>query len=559
MFRMFYITVIAVVFFYSCIDCSVEKDKNVPLSELPGADMAFYDLYKHKQEEDMIAAIDNAILFVERLDTAACHPELVGICREIANFKEMEYIFSEAIEWKEKALSMCLRLGNCDDAAELQYELANLYYTVGQYHKSLHLTVLALDGFDSMGVIDKKLECYNLLGKLYYICKDYSMSNKYFQRYVEGARLANDSVKLVRGLYNLSVYTNDMKDEKKTDNLINESILLTEKTGNRQEIIRVYLSAAATNIESGRLKNARELLDTAYKYVYNREIRGLYHYYMGVLEFEENNSGKALIHLDSALLLYENGEFLPELQRCYVLSNAIYDRLGDTVMAYKALQKVNAIEHSLDRSSMSLELFKAENNIRMNAERELIGNRKNVVRMVLLSTIFVLVIIMLTVYIFFKRKSNQIQSREHEIKSNLDMMELQKIQCCKETKMIEHIVCELENLYAESDVSVIKSRIMWLCRELALSKDGVQSKELKNFLPELGTVFFQNLLKEYPDLTINEKRLCALLNKNLTTKEISEITGQSPQTINTARHRLRSKLGVSKDISIQEFLHQFNA
>ena len=53
--------------------------------------------------------------------------------------------------------------------------------------------------------------------------------------------------------------------------------------------------------------------------------------------------------------------------------------------------------------------------------------------------------------------------------------------------------------------------------------------------------------------------LCALLNMNMTTKEISEITRQSPHSINIARARLRSKFNLTgKTTSLQEFLSRYN-
>lgn len=49
------------------------------------------------------------------------------------------------------------------------------------------------------------------------------------------------------------------------------------------------------------------------------------------------------------------------------------------------------------------------------------------------------------------------------------------------------------------------------------------------------------------------------LNMNLTTKEISEITRQSPHSINIARARLRSKFNLTgKETSLQEFLSRYN-
>lgn len=72
-------------------------------------------------------------------------------------------------------------------------------------------------------------------------------------------------------------------------------------------------------------------------------------------------------------------------------------------------------------------------------------------------------------------------------------------------------------------------------------------------------VQYKKLIKEFPDLTVNERRLCALLSINMSTKEISDITRQSAHSINMARSRLRKKFGLTnRQASIQEFLQKYN-
>jgi hypothetical protein len=59
------------------------------------------------------------------------------------------------------------------------------------------------------------------------------------------------------------------------------------------------------------------------------------------------------------------------------------------------------------------------------------------------------------------------------------------------------------------------------------------------------TGFYDKLLQVCPDLTVNERRLCAFLRLDMTTKEISGITGQSVKAISQARIRLRHKLNLT--------------
>jgi PAS domain S-box-containing protein len=66
--------------------------------------------------------------------------------------------------------------------------------------------------------------------------------------------------------------------------------------------------------------------------------------------------------------------------------------------------------------------------------------------------------------------------------------------------------------------------------------------------------FYKELNRKFPDLTPGEKKLCALLRLSLTTKDISAITFQNPQSIDVARYRLRKKLNLSQDENLVDFL-----
>jgi hypothetical protein len=72
---------------------------------------------------------------------------------------------------------------------------------------------------------------------------------------------------------------------------------------------------------------------------------------------------------------------------------------------------------------------------------------------------------------------------------------------------------------------------------------------------EIGGDFYQRLMEQFPDLTVNERRLCAFLRLDMNTKEIVAITGQSIRAVEVARTRLRKKLNLAhNDTALNTFL-----
>ncbi len=69
-------------------------------------------------------------------------------------------------------------------------------------------------------------------------------------------------------------------------------------------------------------------------------------------------------------------------------------------------------------------------------------------------------------------------------------------------------------------------------------------EELEQHFEQINDSFFKNLISKYPEITKNERKLCAYLRLNLSTKDIASLTLQSQRSIEIARTRLREKLGL---------------
>ena len=65
-----------------------------------------------------------------------------------------------------------------------------------------------------------------------------------------------------------------------------------------------------------------------------------------------------------------------------------------------------------------------------------------------------------------------------------------------------------------------------------------------------------SLSQDYPGLTTSDFRLIALIRLNLSSKEISSVLGISPDSVKTARYRLRKKLSLATQDNLFDFLLQ---
>ena len=66
--------------------------------------------------------------------------------------------------------------------------------------------------------------------------------------------------------------------------------------------------------------------------------------------------------------------------------------------------------------------------------------------------------------------------------------------------------------------------------------------------------FFNALKESYPQLTDKDLKLCAYLRLGLSTKQIAQMTSVLPESVNTARYRIRRKMGLAGDSLLEDVI-----
>ena len=64
--------------------------------------------------------------------------------------------------------------------------------------------------------------------------------------------------------------------------------------------------------------------------------------------------------------------------------------------------------------------------------------------------------------------------------------------------------------------------------------------------------FFRKLIAQFPDITLAEQRMAALCKLKLSTQEMAAMLGISNDSVRKTRQRLRSRIGLSNEISLEE-------
>jgi tetratricopeptide (TPR) repeat protein len=171
-----------------------------------------------------------------------------------------------------------------------------------------------------------------------------------------------------------------------------------------------------------------------------------------------------------------------------------------------------------------------------------------------------------------KRKYRQ----EHDLLTAED--DLQKAELKIMSDLLEHNQQKLslytENLLKKNElVSQLEKRLKSAVEktgnlepetsELLVNFSGVRIltdddwEEFKQLFDGVHRGMLERLLDQYENLTLAEQRLFLLMKLDMSTKEIANILGVSPDSVKKGRYRLKKKINIPDEVSLQDFVSSF--
>lgn len=69
--------------------------------------------------------------------------------------------------------------------------------------------------------------------------------------------------------------------------------------------------------------------------------------------------------------------------------------------------------------------------------------------------------------------------------------------------------------------------------------------------------FLQRFTEKYPKITHKDLKLVAYIRMNMSNKEIASLLNITPRSVESGRYRLRKRLGINKDVNLNDFIMRF--
>ncbi len=466
--------------------------------------------------------------------------------------------------------------------ALLNYSLALNYTTKGNYIDAFSNALQALELFKQLKNDVFTAKTYNVLGNICSYLRIGNMAEDYYQQGIDLVKPDQvDYYHLHNNLFRLMFF--DQRSTAIIDSFLHfiPQIQAFRDTGS---LVIAYLNLGSFYSTDGDYKQTYyyyTLAEKLLKSIDNKKLTLSFYQYMGIYYYRNNDYKKALQYFTTAKEIATRDRNLDQLSSSLTNLSSTYAILGDTIRAFIYLEKYNTLNHQIAGSSQAIKAYQsyvssfldASKNKLIIAEQEIkLKNR----RLIFVLVISILIILLISLFLFIVQQQKRIKTSENrKLTQELEQeKEIQRLHDEKHAEILEAKIREITSYSLQlSNKNEILKQISDLAQQLPEHKKDVSEirkkingivknnlstdSDWENFKLHFDKVhprFFEKLKAACSGLTETNLRLCAYFRIGISNKQIAQILNISPESIIIHRYRLKKKLGLTEDQSLDDFI-----
>ncbi|WP_082832399.1 tetratricopeptide repeat protein [Aquimarina aggregata] len=165
-----------------------------------------------------------------------------------------------------------------------------------------------------------------------------------------------------------------------------------------------------------------------------------------------------------------------------------------------------------------------------------------------------------SVYALSQKDLENSELKQKELKRQLDFKNKEltsyALNFIKKNEVVQQLQTTIKSL--KKSPAVEKDKLIAdlnkiIRKNLSIDRDW---EDFSRFFEDVHQGFYTKLKLKHMDLSTNDLKICSLIQLNLNIKETASILGISPESVKTARYRLRKKLGLDPGQEILTYLIQ---
>ncbi len=493
---------------------------------------------------------------------------------------------SELMKLVDFYISKAEPLGKKEDIYIGYYWKGMLHEMLGEFPQALKWDFKALNLAESLKSESRIASCNLSIGLVYFSqTTGKEKSLPFFRKHLAIYSKLNNKEEMIGSLINIGLVH---KLASNIDSAIfyhRKALQLSKQVDNKYHISSVYANMGDN------YRYVKNWDSATYYYSLNEKYcleQGFYFdlaelfYSRAFMEYDRGDNESSIVFLEKAIQLADSLNLKNNLMKYYDAQSEVLFLLGRYKEAYLSRLNYSTLSDSLNNDKNMKELARLQTLYEVALkEKELNESRAKAKyqeqRITILGLIFgssIIIFVLIIAFIVNKRKKDKILMASEKAlaiveleKSKMAQADLEQQLEFKNRQLTSHalnmmqknkILLELQDKIESlgkkpstqqgDEIRAVKNEINSYLRS---EKDW---DVFKMYFEQVNQDFFVKLDQLAPDLGQSDYRLCALIKLNMNIKESAAVLNIAPNSIKSARYRLRKKLNLNSEDDLYDFL-----
>ena len=516
--------------YYSSQALSIANELNSKLSQasqlIEIANIYYYSskydtaLSTLTKAKELIAALDN-----DKLD---------------ASFHNLSGNINNSLGHNQDALNAYLKAAAIYEELKNELALAVVYNNLGNVFRSIGNKNKAIENWEKAVLINLELNNhfdlamnYGNLGVMYLETDSSTNALRYFKEAIRYAKKSDGIQLMAQNYLNLGNTYKELENYLLAERFYDSAMIICSKHTIGYGVLLVNINSGDLSTLQGNYEIAEQKLQDALREAQNMKLKD-----------EEKG-----IYLSLYKLYKAKGQFGKALTY-----NEKYHNLNDSINANNNSKVIQELIEKSEKEKRDKEIVVLNSHIKSAKQSRMI--------IAISSLLLILALVMLVYFLISARRKAQyektlIEKENENLNLSKELAEqdltINALNLARTSEIINSINKRLLVL-KESASGEIKQSISAMIHSLQKESNSEPFQEFVVRFENQHQKFYSLLSQKYPQLSSAEIKLCGYLRMNMSTKDIAALTNRSIRTIETHRYNIRTKLGITTEKGLINFL-----
>lgn len=476
---------------------------------------------------------------------------LIKLC-EVLTYSDTKRVQEVANETVELSQKIDFKKGEGKGYVYLGY----YYHRLGNEPRAIEFLLKALTIFETISDNRQIAVCNNNVGVIYLSQDDTKAALLHFNKALSSWTDQGYKSGIARALGNIA----DVYETEKNDSLAlqyyQRSLAINEEINDKSAVSNIYNAMGEIYFRSQNYDESfryqQQALQLAIETGSINLQSGIYTA-LSDLYLIRNNPSQALFHAERALEIGKKINSKRNIADSYHQLSKVYAAAKNYTKAYEFQSLYVTLNDSMKSSESLSNIEKMKANYELDKKELEIKalNHEMSVKIIRRNSFIVACLALLVIGALVYHRQRLIMKKRLESKKQL--LDFYTHNLREKSEMLDKISEDLETLKqksVEEDTEIDKFNKI-LHAAILTDEDW---ENFKKAFEEVYPRFFAKLRYHYPDITVSELRLSALIKLKLSLKESASMLGISPESIKKSRYRLRKKFDLPEKETLEDFI-----